>query len=145
VCAAGTVVEVVVVVETGVVVVVESDGAEGDVVEVVVEDVVELELDVDVDVDVDVGTDVVVDDELVVVVAGPAGPALVAGAKPRRAARRDGSLPSMPRAQIPTPPKFFESASCAASKSDVASSKNVSCHWVPTWYEVHAVLVTVSQ
>ena len=56
-----------------------------------------------------------------------------------------GSFPSMPSAQMPTPAKLFAAASWVASYKDVGSSKNVSCHCVPTSYDVQAVSVVGSQ
>jgi hypothetical protein len=56
-----------------------------------------------------------------------------------------GLFPSIPSAHMPTPAILYELASCALSASDVGSSKYVSCHWDPTWYEVHAVIVEESQ
>ncbi len=69
----------------------------------------------DVEVDVDV-VEIEVDEvEDVDVVVGPAGRLLTAGENPRRADNSVVSLPSMPRAQIPMPPKLCDAASCAAS------------------------------
>src|ERR1039457_5004063 len=80
-----------------------------------------------------------------VVADGPATPSLTAGANPARAVNKLGSFPSMPSAHTPMPPRLLASANWAASYSDVGSSKKVSCHWLPTWYEVHAVSVVASQ
>ena len=64
---------------------------------------------------------------------GPVDASLAAGALPSRAASMAGSLPSIPRAQIPTPAMWKKFANCALRAIDVGSSKNVVCHWVPTW------------
>ena len=91
--------------------------------------------------EVDGGTRVVVVEEVVVVdvpgsdgdvSCGPIDPSLTTGANPRSADNMLGSFPSMPSAQMPTPAKLFAAASWVASYKDVGSSKNVSCHCVPT-------------
>ena len=64
---------------------------------------------------------------------GPVVESLTTGAFPSRAAIMAGSLPSIPRAQMPTPAMWKKEASCAFSAIDVGSSKYVVCHWVPTW------------
>ena len=51
-----------------------------------------------------------------------------------------GLFPSMPKAQMPSPAMWNVLASWAFSARDVGLSKYVSCHWVPTWYEVHGGL-----
>ncbi len=63
---------------------------------------------------------------------GPAAPCLMGAAPPRRADNSAALLPSIPRAQIPTPARFALLANCAASYREVGSSKKVSCHWAPT-------------
>ena len=91
------------------------------------------------------GTVDVVEVDDVDVVVGPTAKLFTAGENPRRADRRVGSFPSMPRAQIPIPPKLYDAANCAASYSEVGTSKKDSCHWVPTRYDVQPVWVVASQ
>jgi hypothetical protein len=54
---------------------------------------------------------------------GPVWRSFAAGAFPSNAASMAGSLPSMPRAQMPTPAAWYEFASCALSAREVGSSK----------------------
>ena len=49
------------------------------------------------------------------VVVGPASESFAAGANPRSAANMAGSFPSMPSAQIPSPARSLEEATCATS------------------------------
>jgi hypothetical protein len=56
-----------------------------------------------------------------------------------------GLFPSIPSAHIPNPAMWYWLASCAFIARDVGSSKYVSCHWAPTWYDVQAVSVDGSQ
>ncbi len=109
---------VVVVVDTG-----NPPKGAGEVVLVVVDEVVEVEVEVDVgelvvDEVGDVGELVVVVVELLGdsdVEVGPAPPSLIGAAPPRSADSMLGSFPSMPRAQIPTPARLALSANWAAS------------------------------
>ncbi len=104
------------------------------------------EVDVgEVDVDEVVVDGAVVDVDDVDVVVGPAGRPFTAGENPRSADKSVLSFPSMPRAQIPIPPKSYDDANCAASYIEVGTSKKDSCHWVPTKYDVQPVWVVASQ
>lgn len=135
---------VVVVVTEAVVVVVEEEVVkEGGVPD----ETVEVEADEGVDPTPAAVDEVVVVDDVVVVdvIWGPTAASFTAGENPRSAASMLGSFPSMPSAQMPTPAKLLEVAICAASYREVGSSKKVSCHWLPTWYDVQAVSVVESQ
>jgi hypothetical protein len=64
---------------------------------------------------------------------------------PTRAESSAGSFPSIPSDQIPTPrtPKLF--ASWDLTSSEVGSSNQVWCHWLPVLNANHAVLVLLFQ
>jgi hypothetical protein len=90
--------------------VVVDEDVESDPVDVDVEGF-ELELVVGV-----AGEVVVVEDEVDVdVVVGPTGRSFAAGENPRRAESSVESLPSMPSAQMPIPPRPLDSANCVTS------------------------------
>jgi hypothetical protein len=55
------------------------------------------------------------------------------GGVPSNALTMVGSVPVSPRAHIPKPPMPYWVASREIWYIDVWLSKNVSCHWVPTW------------
>lgn len=110
---------------------VDDDGAS------VVVDVVDAAVVVDV-----VDVDVVGEDD---VDSGPSALSLTAGESPPSAGSMLGSFPSIPNAQIPIPPRSLDAANCAASYKELGTSKKVSCHWVPTSYDVQPVSVVASQ